>query len=78
MIDLRQDTYSLQPYQPRCRAWQRIASTGVEAKIAQQANVPYLLRIQAPLTPAQPTPPVDSQTARQVSDILKSNDHTGS
>lgn len=76
MIDLRQDTYSLQNLTNRAVVLGNVAaSTGVEAKIAQQANVPLnLLRIQAPLTAAQPTPPVDSQTQRHVSDILKSND----
>jgi hypothetical protein len=76
MIDLRQDTYSIAGLRNRAVVLGNvIASTSVEAKIAQEANVPVdLLRIQAPLTPLQPLPPVDSQTARRVSDITKSMD----
>jgi hypothetical protein len=50
-----------------------IASSGVEARIAQRARIPReRLRIQAPLTPQQSAPPVDSQNARHVSDVMKS------
>ena len=76
MIDLRQDTYGLQDLTNRAVVLGNvIASTSVEAAIAQEANVPLeLLRIQAPLTPLQPSAPVGSQTQRQISDIVKSND----
>jgi hypothetical protein len=74
MIDLRQDTYSVDGLTNRAILLGNvIASSGVEAKIADRAHVPLsLLRIQAPLTRAQSSPPVDSQNARHTSDILKS------
>lgn len=76
MIDLRQDTYDITALTNRAVVLGNIiASTSVEGKIAQEAKVPIqLLRIQAPLTPHQASPPVNSQTARHVSDILKSMD----
>ena len=76
MVDLRQNTYSLQDMTSRAVVLGNVVtSSWMEAKIAEQANVPLqLLRIQAPLTPTQPTTPADAQTQRQVSDILKSND----
>lgn len=52
-----------------------IASTPLEAKIAQRANVPAaLLRIQAPITVHIAALPLDSQNARSVTDILKTNE----
>jgi hypothetical protein len=76
LIDMRQDTYSLSDLQsPAILLGNVIANGSVEASIAQRAHVPpQLLRIQAPLTPAQAAPPVDSQSARHVTDIIKSND----
>lgn len=76
MVDLRQDTYSVDDLKDRAVVLGNvIASSGVEARIAARAHVPLaLLRIQAPLTPQQPAPPVDSQNARHVSDVLKSTD----
>jgi hypothetical protein len=76
MIDLREDTYSLIDLQDRAVVLGNVIANGsVEAGIAQRAHVPLeLLRIQAPLTPAQASPQVNSQTARHVTDILKSND----
>jgi hypothetical protein len=73
IIDLRQDTYAMAGLVNRAVLLGNvIASTDVEAGIAQRANVPLqLLRIQAPLTPQQPSPPVNSQTARHISDIVK-------
>jgi hypothetical protein len=75
MTDLRQDTYSITGLTNRAVVLGNvIASTSVEAKIAQRANVPAgLLRIEAPLTPQQAALPVDSQNARHVSDIVKTN-----
>ena len=75
MTDLRQDTYSITGLTNRAVVLGNvIASTSVEAKIAQRAHVPAgLLRIQAPLTPQQAALPVDSQNARHVSDIVKTN-----
>lgn len=75
MTDLRQDTYSITGLTNRAVVLGNvIASTSVEARIAQQARVPAgLLRIQAPLTPQQASLPVDSQNARHVTDIAKLN-----
>lgn len=76
MIDLRQDTYSLAGLVTRAVVLGNvIASTSVEARIAQRANVPFgLLRIQPPLMPQQASLPVNSQNDRKVTDILRSND----
>ena len=74
MIDLRQDTYNMTGLVNRAVVLGNIiASTPVELRIAAQAHVPaQLLRIQAPLTPHQASPPVNSATSRHVSDIAKS------
>jgi hypothetical protein len=76
MIDLRQDTYDITALTNRAVVLGNIiASTSVEEKIAQEAQVPVQsLRIQAPLTPHQAAPPVNSQTPRHVTDILKTMD----
>lgn len=76
LLDLRQDTYSLEGLQNRTVLLGNVlASTQVEANIARRAHVPIeLLRIQAPLTAAVSSPPADSQNARRTSDILKSTD----
>jgi hypothetical protein len=76
MLDLRQDTYGIGSLTTRAVVLGNvIASTPVEAQIAQRAHVPVgLLRIQAPLTPLEASLQVDPQKARRVSDILKSND----
>lgn len=74
MIDLREDTYDITGLTNRAVVLGNIiASTQVEMRIAQRANVPAnLLLIQAPLTPQQASPPVNSATSRHVTDILKS------
>ena len=76
MVDLRQDTYSVEGLRNRAVVLGNvIASSQVQAKIAARAHVPVeRLRIQAPLTAQQPSPPVDSENARHASDILKSTD----
>jgi hypothetical protein len=76
MVDLRQDTYSVDDLKDRAVVLGNvIASSSVEARISQRAHLPPgVLRIQAPLTPAQSSPPVDSQNARHTTDILKSTD----
>jgi hypothetical protein len=76
LIDLRQDTFALEGLKNRAVLLGNvIASTSVQAKIARRAHVPAeVLRTQAPLTVAQPSPPVDSQNARHTTDILKSTD----
>jgi hypothetical protein len=75
MIDLREDTYSLTGLQDRAVVLGNVmANDPVESEIAARAHVPpELLRIQAPLTPQQASPVANSQGARHVSDILKSN-----
>lgn len=76
MIDLRQGTYDITSLTNRAVVLGNvIASSAVELRIATRAHVPAnLLRIQAPLTPQQAAPPVNSASARHVSDILKSNE----
>jgi hypothetical protein len=76
MIDLRQDTYGVQALTDRSVLLGNvIASSSVEAKIARRAHVPVArLRILAPLTNTQPSPPTDSQNARHTSDLIKSMD----
>jgi hypothetical protein len=73
MVDLRQDTYAVQGLTDKAVLLGNvIASSSVQERIARRAGVtPELLRIQAPLTTAQPWPPVDSESARRTSDILK-------
>jgi hypothetical protein len=76
VLDLRQDTYSLEGLMNRAVLLGNVmASTSVQNDIARRAGVPLeLLRIQAPLTPAQAAPPADSENARHTTDILKSTD----
>ena len=76
LIDLRQDTYAVDGLRNRGVLMGNVlASSAVQAKIAQRAHVPVeLLRIQAPLTTDQPAPPVDSENTRHTTDILKSMD----
>jgi hypothetical protein len=76
MIDLRQDTYSIDGLKNRTVVLGNIiASSELQIRIAQRAHVPLeRLRIQAPLTSQQPSPPVDSENARHTGDILKSTD----
>jgi hypothetical protein len=76
LIDLRQDTFGIEGLQNRSVLLGNvIASSSVQAKIAARAHVPVeLLRIQAPLTSAQPSAPVNSENTRHTTDILKSTD----
>lgn len=76
LIDLRQDAYSVEGLKNRTVLLGNvIASSGVQAKVAERAKVPMeLLRIQAPLTRAQAAPPVDSENGRSTSDILKTSE----
>jgi hypothetical protein len=76
LIDLRQDTYSVEGLRNRVVLLGNvIASSSVQERIAQRAHVPVeALRIQAPLTTEQPSVPVDSQNARHSTDILRSTD----
>jgi hypothetical protein len=74
MLDVRQDAYDIASLTNRAVVLGNvIANPPVEARIAERAHVPIeQLRIQAPLTPQQASPPVNSQTARHVTDIAKS------
>jgi hypothetical protein len=76
LIDLRDDAYTITDIQDRAVVIGNIlANDPVEAAIAKRAGVPVsMLRIQAPLTPKQSEPQANGQTARHVTDILKSND----
>ena len=76
MTNLRENSYSIDGLVNRAVVLGNvIASTPVEARIAQRANVPAaLLRIQAPITVHVASLPLDSQDARSITDILKSND----
>jgi hypothetical protein len=76
VIDLRQDTYDISGLVNRAVVLGSvISSPSLEARIAQEAQVPFaLLRIQAPLTPAQTALQVNSQSTRKVTDLLKLND----
>ncbi len=76
MTNLRENSYSIDGLVNRAVVLGNvIASTPVEARIAQRANVPAsLLRIQAPTTPRVASLPLDSQNSRSMTDILKSNE----
>lgn len=76
LVDLRQDTYSLDGLRNRAVVLGNvIASTRVRQNIARRLDLPIgTLRIQPPLTREQSAPPVDSENARRTSDILKSTD----
>src|SRR4051812_48635946 len=76
LLDLRQDTYSLDGLKNRAVLLGNVlASTSVQQSIANRAHVPAaILRVQAPLTREQPAPPVNSENARHTSDLLKSSD----
>jgi hypothetical protein len=76
LIDLRQDTYSLTGLRNRAVLLGNVlASTPVQERIARRVGIPAsLIRIQAPLTPEQPAPPVGSANQRTTGDILKSTD----
>ena len=76
MTNLRENSYSIDGLVNRAVVLGNvIASTPVEARIAQRANVPAaLLRIQAPITPRVASLPLDSQNSRSITDILKSNE----
>ena len=76
LIDLRQDTYSLESLRNRAVLLGNvIASTRVRREIARRLGLPVEeVRIQAPLTTEQVATPVDSENARHTSDILQPND----
>jgi hypothetical protein len=76
LVDLRQDTYSLEGLRNRAVLLGNVvASSRVRERIARRLDLPVeQLRIQAPLTREQSAPPVDSENAKHTSDILKSTD----
>jgi hypothetical protein len=76
MTNLRENSYSIDGLVNRAVVLGNvIASTPVEAKIAQRANVPAaLLRIQGPITVHVASLPLTAQDTRSISDITKSNE----
>ena len=76
LIDLRVDTYNVDGLKNRVVLLGNVlASSSVQARIAQRAHIPAeVLRVQAPLTAAQPSQPPDSENTRHTTDILKSTD----
>lgn len=74
LVDLRQDTYSLESLTNRGALLGNVmASAPVRQAIAARAKVPIeLLEIDAPLTPQQPRPPADEGTQPKTSDIAAS------
>jgi hypothetical protein len=74
LVDLRQDTYSLEGLRNRSVLLGNvIAGTRVRRNIARRLGLPAdAVRIQAPLTREQSAPSVTSESARHTSDILKS------
>jgi hypothetical protein len=76
ILDLRQDTYSLEGLTNRAVLLGNImASTPVLQEIAARADVPpELLQIEAPLTPHNPRAPVEAGHEKRTSDILRSTD----
>jgi hypothetical protein len=76
LLDRRQDVSSLQGLSDRALLLGNvIARDPVRAFIAKRAGIaPDTLQITPPLTPKQPRAPVDADTQKHASDILKSND----
>ena len=76
VLDLREDTSSFEALRNRAVLLGNvIAGSTVRQAIARRAGVPLeRLRIQAPLTLEQASPPPDSGNERRTSDIVRSND----
>lgn len=76
MTNLRENSYSIDGLVNRAVVLGNvIASTPVEARIAQRANVPAaLLRIQGPITVHVASLPLTAQNTRSITDIAKSNE----
>jgi hypothetical protein len=74
LLDLRQDTYSLQSLTNRGVLLGNVmASSPVRQAIAARAKVPIeLLEVDAPLTPQQPRPPAEEGKQPKTSDIAAS------
>jgi hypothetical protein len=75
LLDRRQDISSLQGLSDRALLLGNIiAREPVRAFIAKRAHVPLeALQVTPPLTPKQPRAPVDADTQKHTSDVLKSN-----
>jgi len=76
LLDSRQDIASLQGLSDRALLLANIiAREPVRAFIARRAGIPLeTLQITPPLTPRQPRQPVDADSKKSSSDILRSND----
>lgn len=76
LLDRRQDIASLQGLSDRALLLGNIiAREPVRQFIAERAGIPLeTLQITPPLTPRQPRAPVDADTKKSTSDILRSND----
>lgn len=76
MTNLRENSYSIDGLVNRAVVLGNVlASTPVEASIAQRANIPAaLLRIQGPITVHVASLPLTAQDTRSIGDILKSNE----
>jgi hypothetical protein len=75
LVDPVRDTYSFKDLAHRAVLLGSVMAHGpVHAEIARAAGVPdQRLRVEAPLTPAEPRAPVDPDTQKRAGDILKSN-----
>jgi hypothetical protein len=76
MLDLRQDTYSLEGLTNRAVLLGNvIASDPVRERIAARAGVPPgVLQVEAPVTPEQPRAPAVAGEEKKTSDIFRSTD----
>ena len=76
LLDLRQDTYSLEGLTKRAVLLGNVIANGsVRESIARRAGIPVeALRVDAPLTAKQPRARVEAGNEKKVSDILRSND----
>jgi hypothetical protein len=76
VLDLRQDTYSMEALSDRGVLLGTVMANGpLREAIARRAGIsPKILRVEAPLTPIQPRVPVEKGKERRTSDILRSTD----
>jgi hypothetical protein len=76
LLDLRQDTYSLEGLTNRAVLLGNVmASPTVRESIARRADVPVeLIRVAPPLTPKQPRALAETGNQKRTRDILKLND----
>ncbi len=76
ILDLRQNTYSLEALTQRAVLLGNVMANGrVREAIAERAGVPVeTLQVSAPLTPKQPRAQVGSANTKHTSDIFKSTD----